>query len=116
MRKGLRGRNCGVNTSAAKALNLVQATQHCTDQMLNGFCHGDDFVIAAAEDGVENFGNLLLTKFETRLIGKIGAAEHLDKELEVLHRFVRVINSETGRSRTHSRQHGQDSEGEAERN
>ena len=33
-------------------------------------------------------------KFDTRRIGMIGAAEHLVKELEVLHRSVRVINHE----------------------
>ena len=62
--------------------------------LLNGFCHGDDSVVAAAEDQVENFGNLLQRKFETRRIGIIGAAEYLNKELYVLHRSVRVINSE----------------------
>ena len=57
-----------------------------------------------------------------------GAAKHLDKELDVLHRSVRVINNElmdieadqkhvpqiTGRSWTHSKQHCQDSESEIE--
>ena len=36
----------------------------------------------------------LQEKFVTRRIGMTGAAEHLDKELEVLHRSVRVINNE----------------------
>ena len=59
-----------------------------------------------------------------------GAAEHLDKELEVLHRSVRVINNElmeieadqklvhliTGRSWTHSKQHCPNSESEVECN
>ena len=36
----------------------------------------------------------LQEKFDTRRIGMTGAAEHLDKELEVLHRSVRVINNE----------------------
>ena len=49
---------------------------------------------AAAEDQLEIFGKLLHEKFDTRCIGMIGAAEHLDKEMEVLHRSVRVINSE----------------------
>ena len=49
---------------------------------------------AAAEDQIEGFGKLLQEKFGTRRIGIIGAAEHLDKELEVLHRPVRVINGE----------------------
>ena len=49
---------------------------------------------AAAEDQIESFGKLLQEKFDTRRIGVIGAAEHLDKELEVLHRYVRVINDE----------------------
>ena len=63
-------------------------------QLLNGFCHGDDFVIAAAEDQVECLGKLLQRKFETIRFGMKSAAEHLDKELEVLHRCVRVISSE----------------------
>ena len=49
---------------------------------------------AAAEDQIESFGKLLQEKFGTRRIGMIGAAEHLGKELEVLHRSVRVINSD----------------------
>ena len=32
--RAMRGRNCGVNTSAAMALSLVQAILHCTDQSL----------------------------------------------------------------------------------
>ena len=51
-------------------------------------------MVAAAEDQVENFGNLWQRKFETRRIGIIGAAECLNKELDVLHRSVRVINRE----------------------
>ena len=46
---------------------------------------------AAAEDQIEYFGKMLQEKFVTRRIGMIGAAKHLDKELEVLHRSVRVI-------------------------
>ena len=46
-------------------------------ELVNGFCHGDDFVTGA-----------------TRRIGMIGAAKHLDKELEVLHRTVSVVNDE----------------------
>ena len=61
---------------------------------MNGFCHGDDFVTAAAEDQIEVFGKMLQDKFDTRRIGMIGAAKHLDKELEVLHNSVRVINDE----------------------
>ena len=49
---------------------------------------------AAAEDQIESFAKLLQQKFDTRRIGIIGAPEHLDQELEVLHRYVRVINSE----------------------
>ena len=49
---------------------------------------------AAAEDQNEGFGKLLQERFDTRRIGTTGAAEHLDKELDVLHRSVRVINSE----------------------
>ena len=63
-------------------------------ELVNGFCHGDDFVVAAAEDQIEVFGKLLKEKFDTRQIGMIGAAKHLDQELEVLHRSVRVINDE----------------------
>ena len=63
-------------------------------ELVNGFCHGDDFVTAAAEDQIEVFGKMLQEKFDTRRIGMIGAAKNLDKELEVLHRSVRVINDE----------------------
>ena len=63
-------------------------------ELVNGFYHGDDFVTAAAEDQIEVFGKLLQQKIDTRRIGMIGAAKHLDKELEVLHRSVRVINDE----------------------
>ena len=66
----------------------------CRSELVNGFCHGDDFVTAAAEDQIEVFGKMLQDKFDTRRIGMIGAAKHLDKELEVLHRSVRVINDE----------------------
>ena len=99
-------------------------------ELVSGFCHGDDFVTAAAEDQIESFGKLLQEKFGTRRIGMTGAAEHLDKELKVLHRSVSVINNElmenetdqkhipqiTGRSWTHSKQHCQDSESEVECN
>ena len=54
-------------------------------ELVNGFCHGDDFVTAAAEDQFEVFGKLLQEKFDTRRIGMVRAAKHLDKELEVLH-------------------------------
>ena len=37
---------------------------------------------------------MLQEKFDTRRICMIGAAKHLDQELEVLHRSVRVINDE----------------------
>ena len=43
---------------------------------------------AAAQDYIESFGRLLREKFGTRRIGMNGAAEHLDKELELLHRSV----------------------------
>ena len=37
---------------------------------------------------------MLQEKIDARRICMIGAAKHLDKELEVLHRSVRVINDE----------------------
>ena len=90
----MRGRNCGANTSAAVVFELVASNPALyRSELVNGFCHGDDFVAAAAEDQIEGFGKLLLEKFDTRRIGMTGAAEHLDKELEVLHRSVRVINN-----------------------
>ena len=61
---------------------------------LKGFCHGDDFTIAAAEEEVERFNNILSEKFEIRQTGMVGHADHLDKELEVLHRTVRIVNDE----------------------
>ena len=47
-------------------------------ELVNEFCHGDDFVTAAAEDQIEVFGKMLQEKFDTRGIGMIGAAKHLD--------------------------------------
>ena len=52
------------------------------------------FVTAAAEDQIEIFGKIWQEKFDTIRIGMIGAAKHLDTELEVLHRSVRVMNDE----------------------
>ena len=60
-------------------------------ELVNGFCHEDDFVTAAGDDQIEIFGKILQETFDTRRIGIIGAAKHLDK---VLHRSVRVINDE----------------------
>ena len=89
-----RGRNCGANTSAAVVFELVASNPALyRSELVNGFCHGDDFVAAAAEDQIEGFGKLLQEKFDTRRIGMIGAAEHLDQELEVLHRSARVIKN-----------------------
>ena len=48
-------------------------------ELANGFCHGDDFV-TAAEDQIEIFGKMLQERFDTRRIGMMGAAQHLDKE------------------------------------
>ena len=93
-------------------------------ELANGFCHGVDL----AEVQIESFGKLLAEKFDTRRIGMTGAAEHLDRELVVLHRSVRVIDNELmeieadqkhipkllERSWTHSKQHCQDSESEVE--
>ena len=38
-------------------------------ELVNGFCHGDDFVTAAAEDQIEIFGKMLQEKFDTRRFG-----------------------------------------------
>ena len=93
--RAMRGRNCGVNTFAAVVFELVASNPALyRSELVNGFCHGDDFVAAAAEDQIEVFGKMLQETFDTRRIGMIGAAEHLDKELEVLHRSVRAINDE----------------------
>ena len=87
----MRGRNCGANNGFQ--LGASTPALH-RSELVNGFCHGDDFVTAAAEDQIESFGKLLQEKFDTRPMGMIGASEHLDKELEALHRSVRVINDE----------------------
>ena len=49
---------------------------------------------AAAEDQIEVIGKLMQEKFNTRRIGVICTAKHFDKELEVFHTSVRVINDE----------------------
>ena len=123
----MRGRSCWANTSAAMNGFELGASNPALyrSELVNGFCHGDDFVTAAAEDLIESFGKLLQEKFDTRRIW-----QHLDKELEVLHRSVKVFNNElmeieadqkhvsqiAGRSWTHSRQLCQDSKSEIECN
>ena len=69
-----------------------------SSELVNGICHGDDFVTAAAEDQIEIFGKMLQEKFDTRRIDMIGAAIHLDKELEVLHRSVETCGEVLERS------------------
>ena len=91
--RALRGRICEDLRSNGFELGASNPALY-RSELVNGFCHGDDFVTAAAEDQIESFGKLSKEKFDTRRIGMIGAAEHLDKELQVLHRSVRVINSE----------------------
>ena len=77
----MRGRSCGVNIFATMAFELGASNPALyRSELVNGFCHGDDFVTAAAEDQIEVFGKLLQEKFDTRRIGMIGAAKHLDKE------------------------------------
>ena len=117
--RAMRGRNCGVNTSATMALSSGASNPALyRSKLVNGFCHGEDFVAVAAEDQLEVFGKL----FDTRCIGMIGAAEHLIKVMDVLHRTVRVFDSELmeieadpthvpqlfERSWTHAKQHCQD--------
>ena len=63
-------------------------------ELVNGFCHGDDFCDCSSRRSNRDLWKMLQEKFDTRRIGMIGAAKHLDKELEVLHRSVRVINDE----------------------
>ena len=69
------------NTSAAVVFELVAR---------NPALYRSDFLTVAAEDKIESFGKLFQEKFGTRRIGLTGAAEHLDKELEVLHRSVKA--------------------------
>ena len=85
--RAMRGLKLWVNTPAqAVALSLVQARPALyRSELVNGFCHGDDFVTAAAEDQMRDLWKMLQEKFDTRRIGVIGAAGHVDKELEVLH-------------------------------
>ena len=66
-------------------------------ELVSGFCHGDDFVTAAAEDRIEIFGNMLQDKFDTRRIGMIDTAKRMDKELEVLHTASRARHSTAAR-------------------
>ena len=49
---------------------------------------------AAVEDQIEIFGKIVQEKFDTIRIGMIGTSKHLDRELEVLYRSVRVTNDE----------------------
>ena len=99
-----------------------------SSELVNGFCHGRRFCDCGSRRSNRDLWKMLQEKFDTRRIGMIGAAKHLDEELEVLHRSVRVINDElmeieadqkhcssiAGRSWTHSRQYCQNSESETE--
>eukprot|EP00971_Amphidinium_carterae_P319485 6349462-Amphidinium_carterae.1 len=59
-----------------------------------GFCHGDDFVIAACIDEARKFGEMLKERFDIRCTGLIGAEPGLDRELVVLNRTVRFIRED----------------------
>ena len=90
------GRNCGGEHLRINGFEIGASNPalYRSELVMSGFCHGDDVVTAAAEDQIEIFGKMLQEKFDTRRIGMIGAARHLDKELEVLRRSVRVVNDE----------------------
>ena len=93
--RAMRGRNCECEHLRSNGFELGACNPALyRSELVDGFCRGDDFVTAAAEDQIEIFGKRLQEKFDTRRIGITGAAKHLDKELEVLHRSVRVINDE----------------------
>ena len=93
--RAMRGRNCGGEHLRNNGFELGASNPALyRSELVNGFCHGDDFVTAAAEDQIEVFGKMLQEKFDTRRIGMICAAKHFDKELGVLHRSVWEINDE----------------------
>ena len=64
----MRCRNRGANPPAPSrsngfgldASNLVSYKS----ELVNGFCPGDEFVTAAADDQIESFGKLLQEKFD----------------------------------------------------
>ena len=72
----MRGRSCGVNNNGIEREASNPALYR--SELVNGFCHGDDFVTAAG-DQIEVFGKMLQEKFDTRRIGMIGAANILTK-------------------------------------
>ena len=84
-RRAMRGRNCCVNTSAAMALSPVQAVQRCTDQSLLMDSVTETILCLRQQRINSRSLEICCMKSPTRF-GMIGAAEYLDKEMEVLHR------------------------------
>ena len=79
--RAMRGRSCGCEHLRNNGFELGASNPALyRSELVNGFCHGDDFVTAAAEDQIEVFGkNCCEEKSDTRRIGMIGAAKHLDR-------------------------------------
>eukprot|EP00971_Amphidinium_carterae_P042329 831784-Amphidinium_carterae.1 len=80
------------------ASNVSNPSLFCSGTT-KGFCHGDDFGIACSEEnaeafGPERFGALHCKKLEVKqkLVGLIGEAPRLAKQLEVLNRTVRLVD------------------------
>ena len=97
------GRSCGGEHLRSNGFELgANNPALCRSELVNGFCHGDDFVTAAAEDQIEIFGKMLQEKFDT------GAARHLDKA------GSETCSSIVERIWTHSRKYCQNSESEIE--
>jgi len=63
------------------------------DKKSKGFCHGDDFVVLASRKKLEEFGRILEAEYEVKCQGIIGYGDGAQKEVAILNRVVRVVDS-----------------------
>ena len=87
--RGMRGRNCGVNTSAAELGASNPALYR--SELVDGFCHGDDFVDCGSRRSKRDLCKRNLTRDGAVSVVQQGI---WTKNWKCLHRSVRVINSE----------------------
>jgi len=63
------------------------------DAKCQGFCHGDDFAVLASKAKLEQFGRILAAEYEVKCTGIIGYGDEMAKEVAILNRVVRVVDS-----------------------
>ena len=57
---------------------------------LRGLCHGDDFLVVASQKQLDEFGKILMSKFDVKQAGLIGFGPGKDKEINMLNRTIRI--------------------------